>query len=820
MTANDHCPPPELFARLIAGQLNPESESRLISHIDHCSRCQQLMEQDVPPELDAQLSELSQRTGDSPVVQQAVQNVKAIFGQTMDGVPTSANESAAVNWQENGYEPIRQLGRGGMGVVFLAREKSLARFVAIKFLSPEYAQNEKANARFIREARAAASIKHPSVITIHAVSDRPPLPYLVMEYVDGLSLQELVDQRGHLNPKEVIRIAGQITQGLAKAHAAGIIHRDIKPANILIESETGRAKLTDFGLAQLTGQSHLTQSGVIVGTPAYVAPEVLDESSPHDQRSDLFSLGGVMYAMCCGSSPFESDSIVQTLHKIVSKDPPPIREKVNSVPAWLDSVIAKLLHKDPRERYQSSQQLLDALRNGGTKTAEIPAKSPMPRIETVKSVRRSRSGKRKKNSPMPWIIATAGVMLAAVATYFAIAGNTNDSNDDERVAAVAAASDETTGDQTSRERSASPRDNRPTLPSLKKPTVPTMLGTAGDNKFVVMRGEIPTGSYDRFEDAVEEADDDCTIEIKTNGPITIAEMRLEQTGLTIKAADGFLPTIAFEPSDEIEEDAMLEVEGDLALIGLKLTAGLQDIDEDRAVILVRIEGGTFNATDCVFRSLHGTCVENEGMKATTIENCRFHSAYGTGINLAASAKGVFHLENSSLSAETALSIEPSMDMTVDIDHCRLVATECLSLVLEDAPAELLDDNRIRLTVSDCVLVSRLAAYCLDGDEGSQETFRQLVLFRGSNNLYSGPFLSRSIDQRTWFNDLAAWNRFAREDETTSAANPFQRSMSSVWENRDDLLFDPNELSARYSLTESQRRIINSAGSRSPNANDR
>ena len=612
MTANESCPTPEMLASLIAGELEPQTESRLVRHIDDCSACQRRMDQNAAVDLDHQFAALSQTNGDSPLLREAVQNAKAIFQQTVDGAQNSTADSATKHWQQDGYEHLRLLGRGGMGVVFLAREKSLDRLVAIKVLSPEYAQNETAKQRFLREARAAASIKHPNVITIHAVSDRPPLPYLVMEYVEGMSLQEWIDQHERLPAKQVIRLTGQIAKGLAKAHAAGIVHRDIKPANVLIERETNVAKITDFGLAQLTGQSNLTQTGVIVGTPAFIAPEVLEEDSTHDQRSDLFSLGSVMYAMCCGASPFESDSIVQTLHKIAAKQPPPIREQEANVPAWLEDVITKLLQKDPRKRFQSCEQLLAAIERDPTSA---------PIIETNKPIHQSHQGRRNQPSIMPWVIATGGVAIAAAATYFAITGNSSGENGHATVAAPARnAADENV---IQRERIALSRDNRPVNGSTIQPPRPQ---TDELDVFVIRDDEGFATAHHDLHDAIEEAEDDCTIEIRTNNVVAISETYLEQSALTLRAADGFHPTLVFDATDDTDEDAMLASEGNLTLIGLRLSAGANESDEQQGLSLVRVEGGSFEAVDCEIRNANGPCFEGESLDSVVIRNCIFYSA--------------------------------------------------------------------------------------------------------------------------------------------------------------------------------------------------
>ena len=217
------------------------------------------------------------------------------------------------------------IGRGGMGVVLRAFDTSLHRLVAIKVLAPELAANASARRRFLREARAAASVVHDHVVTIHAVDEAKGLPYLVMRLVEGKSLQDRLDREGPLGLAEILRIGRQAAQGLAAAHAQGLVHRDIKPSNILLENGVERVKITDFGLARAVDDASLTQSGVVAGTPQYMAPEQA-RAEAVDHRADLFSLGSVMYAMCTGVPPFRAASALAVLRRVADDTPRPNRE--------------------------------------------------------------------------------------------------------------------------------------------------------------------------------------------------------------------------------------------------------------------------------------------------------------------------------------------------------------------------------------------------------------------------------------------------------------------------------------------------------------
>ncbi|QDV35169.1 protein kinase domain-containing protein [Tautonia plasticadhaerens] len=275
------------------------------------------------------------------------------------------------------YDVLRVVGRGGMGVVFQAVDRSLDRPVAIKILAPALAATGAARRRFAREAKAAAAVVHEHVVTIHAVDATPRgIPYLVMEYVDGRSAQALVDGDRAPELAEILRIGSQAARGLAAAHAQGLIHRDIKPANLLLEDGVERVKLTDFGLARAVDDASMTQTGVVAGTPQYMSPEQA-RGDPVDHRTDLFSLGSVLYALCTGRAPFRGSSSLGTLRRVSEQDPEPIASHNPEIPAWLATIVSRLQAKAPADRYRSADEVADLL---GRCLAHVrqPATVPLP----------------------------------------------------------------------------------------------------------------------------------------------------------------------------------------------------------------------------------------------------------------------------------------------------------------------------------------------------------------------------------------------------------------------------------------------------------
>jgi serine/threonine protein kinase len=258
------------------------------------------------------------------------------------------------------YEVLEVLGRGGFGIVLRAFDETLQRVVAVKVLAPHLAVTSPACKRFLREARCSAAVQHDNVVQVYAVEEQP-LPYLVMEYIPGETLQQRLDRVGPLEVPEVLRIGRQIAEGLAAAHATGLIHRDVKPANVLVErGSSERVKLTDFGLARAADDASITESGLVAGTPLYMSPEQA-RGEALDARSDLFSLGSVLYAMTTGRPPFRAANAMAVLKRVNEDTPRPIPDVIPETPAWLCDLIARLHAKDREVRFQSAEAVADLL---------------------------------------------------------------------------------------------------------------------------------------------------------------------------------------------------------------------------------------------------------------------------------------------------------------------------------------------------------------------------------------------------------------------------------------------------------------------------
>jgi serine/threonine protein kinase len=296
------------------------------------------------------------------------------------------------------YEILEVIGKGGFGTVLKAFDEKLHRIVAIKVLSPELSANGPARNRFIRAARTGAAVVHEHVVTIHAVDEEHRPPYLVMQLIDGMTLQEKIDNVGTLCLREILCIGMQMAEGLAAAHKQGLVHRDIKPANILLENGVERVKITDFGLARAVDDASVTQSGTVAGTPMYMSPEQA-EGLPIDHRSDLFSLGTVLYAMCTGHPPFRASGTHAVLKRVIDASPRPIREINNEVPDWLCDIVAKLHAKKPEERFQKATEVAELL---GQHLAHLQQPTMVVRPAPVEIVKTAKPWQVGDRAWAPW----------------------------------------------------------------------------------------------------------------------------------------------------------------------------------------------------------------------------------------------------------------------------------------------------------------------------------------------------------------------------------------------------------------------------------
>jgi serine/threonine protein kinase len=307
------------------------------------------------------------------------------------------------------YKIIGKLGKGGMATVYKAHELSLNRVVALKVLSPQLSEDKDYIKRFQREAQAAAQLNHPNIVQVYAIGEEKGLYYFAMEYIKGKSLAHIKKEKGVLAPEKAVTIIKQVAEALAEAHGAGLVHRDIKPSNIMIDS-LGRAKVTDFGIAYVShAQTKLTREGSIIGTPEYLSPEQC-EGKTVDQRSDIYSLGVTLYEVLTGKTPYEADTPVSMLMKIVKGDFPPISEVSPNVPASLRDIVEKMMQTDPNKRYANMEEVKKAFE--GFEKSAFPSGQPaekMPVTATYQEIE-AQSEARAGSKSSKW----AAVVVAAV----------------------------------------------------------------------------------------------------------------------------------------------------------------------------------------------------------------------------------------------------------------------------------------------------------------------------------------------------------------------------------------------------------------------
>ncbi len=395
----------ERLRKSLDGGLPEATEREMAQHLETCATCRQQMERLAADEnwwMETREA-LSAIAADHDDVwdgfgSQAGQG--GVPSVPLDFLAPSANPAMLGRLGE--FEILEEIGCGGMGIVLKGYDQELNRYVAVKVLHPFCATSAAGRRRFVREAQAAAAIVHQHVVAIHSVDANHHPPYLVMAFVPGESLQQRLHRHGPLELVDALRIGQQVAEGLAAAHAQGLVHRDIKPGNILLERNVERVLLTDFGLARAADDASLTRSGVIAGTPQYMSPEQA-RGDQVDHRTDLFSLGTVLYTMLAGHSPFRAESAMGVLRRVCEDTPRPLREVNPHVPQWLEAFIAQLQAKSAADRFENAAQVATLLKQALAHVQQ-PTLVPLPE-ELVALNKRPEPPRRK------WWFRFAGVLL-------------------------------------------------------------------------------------------------------------------------------------------------------------------------------------------------------------------------------------------------------------------------------------------------------------------------------------------------------------------------------------------------------------------------
>jgi len=303
------------------------------------------------------------------------------------------------------YEIIEELGKGGMGVVYKAKDAKLKRTVALKFLSPELTRDKEAKERFIHEAQTASALDHPNICTVHEIDEDQGQMFIAMAYIEGQSLRGKV-KAAPLKLDEALDIAIQVAQGMHEAHEKGVVHRDIKSANVMVTAK-GQAKIMDFGVAKLAGQTRFTRTGAAMGTVAYMSPEQA-RGEKVNHRTDIWSLGVVLYEMVVGQLPFKGDHEQAVMYSILNEEPEPITGRRTGVPMELERIVSKALTKNPAARYQHADDLLVDLRLLRDNITAF-LKSPLVKVPAV-----SKPQPKRWKRVLPWGIAALMTIMAAI----------------------------------------------------------------------------------------------------------------------------------------------------------------------------------------------------------------------------------------------------------------------------------------------------------------------------------------------------------------------------------------------------------------------
>ena len=726
------CPTEAELRKLCVGDISAEQEKALTEHVDQCETCQAAIERFSSPFVDSvQVLAEANVVGNSVLLRERLGKLKIQRPSPQPG--TVPQHQDLQPWIDEGdteigrvghYDLIRCIGRGGMGVVFEAFDRELQRPVAVKMMSPALLTEPANSKRFLREARAAAGINHPNVVSVYAVEQIRELPYLVMELVEGESLAAYVQRVGRVPMENVISIAGQISNGLAAAHVAGVVHRDVKPANILLDSAMGNAKLTDFGLARSTEGSSATQSGLLLGTPTFAAPEQIDSTKPFDHRADLFSLGSVLYLLCSGQAPFAGPSLMSILHEVCSKAPTPVESLNPQTPDWLATLIHRLHAKDPKDRFESARivaEIISSHQSAGVSTTR----------RYTKQTSAADSSMRRR---LAWVFTT--VSAIAIVSFLAFMFRPNRTGTrvgtEEQLLAMLESEEDYEIVLTSEEyflppieiegrevRLTAARGIRPSLHFESDEPVPALNLV---DSIVHLQGiDIVLSDHD---EAFDEEDEDE--ELEENEPLNEAE------GHELRVED--LESFAAEEDEDDEEE---------------------DLEE---TALVQCDGGEFTSIDCRLLNHRGSCIAIEGGRCELIDS-ELNGPESPVIWWVAAGETALSLTNCVVAGETGVAIEGAEDTELTAESCTFVGMSFIGCMECD-----IWEGSLTITTQQCVFDVEDAMIIADGLDLEDPPVRWI----GSANVLPTMIVAAFEDEQGFqIRELAEWQALDPVSETGS-----------------------------------------------------
>ncbi len=785
------CPTRDRLAALLRREPGSDANQELAAHLAECPACQAQLESLAGGtcwlEAKARTHQADARTNPE-ALQRAIRALESSTGDVHSeaSAPPNLDFLQPANDPDllgrfGPYEVIAHIASGGMGIVLKARDPALARVVALKILPPALAANALARARFVREARAAAAVVHEHVVPIYAVDECGGLPYLVMQFIEGRSLSDRIRATGPLRLDEILRIGAQTAAGLAAAHAQGLIHRDVKPGNILLENSVERVKLTDFGLARAVDDAGLTRTGELAGTPEFMSPEQAGNEAV-DHRSDLFSFGSVLYAICTGHSPFQASSVIAAVRKVCDARPPPVHEINSTIPRWLSDIVARLMAKSPADRFQSAREVGELLEGylarvqhgefGELPEAQISksAVSPVLRSNSAEGGQVSKPAAGTDSQALPiWKSAIrqvwkpAPLLVAIVALLFFTLINRR---------SLTSTSSPSTSLPERREIKSSPSA------PLQEPFI--LLTETGTN----------LGAFARIEDALAAAPAGAVIELCWNGSRDFAAVKLPPKPLVLRAGQGFRPTW-MSPAvsvPAISASAALTLEG----IGFIMTRPRMEEAAGRdsgqpggfqpevprvppGLALLAITNGDLRVTHCILNVAARGAPERACIILANVGKCRIENSQ----LFAANAKAIVWRQN-----------PPGKKVGAAATVAQLTITNCVAMTGQVFWLDLHESARTRMEIARCTFGGRETFYfpptftkmllevnahrnvfdtefvILDGRDPASPALPQWLVWRELENLFSpdrqyvaGPAINNGPakldDWNRWWNQTAA-----------------------------------------------------------------
>ncbi|HYH67555.1 MAG TPA: serine/threonine-protein kinase [Urbifossiella sp.] len=688
------------------------------------------------------------------------------------------------------YELLQVLGKGGFGVVFRAFDDILQRVVAVKVMAPQLAATSPARKRFLREARTSAAVRHENVVQVYEVAEQP-LPYLAMEFIPGETLQQKLDRNGPLDVPEVVRLGRQIAEGLAAAHATDLIHRDIKPANVLIEGgPRQQVKITDFGLARAADDASISQSGLIAGTPMYMAPEqALGQDL--DQRADLFSLGSVLYQMAAGRPPFRANNTVAVLKRVAEDTPRDIRAIIPETPSWLCDIIAKLHAKKPDDRYQSARDVADVLADC---EAQLKANSRLKDFSRIP---------RGKPTPRPpgrrkWVAAAAVLLLPLIA----LAGTE-----------LAGMTHLFRGPQATNH----PVEpvGGPPPPHIEIMELPASQADAAP--FVVVAKDAKAERQcATLTEAVTAAQSGDTIELRGDGPFVTDGVHTEYKALTIRAGTGFRPVLRLSPHSSGAGQPLLKATAALVLEGLDLQSVSLPAHGTgpNTIRLVSIEDASLHVANCRFAMKRQAgppyglaCLTTDNCRSVEVRNCVLLEWYSLLETVRPPAGAAIVIENCVLKGllEVGINLHQWRDVRVGLNHNTFAGqAPCLIHLYPNDPQEIgsceVTWNANIVSSYDVCMVSQQIEK--DGQPVSQveaeKQLRRWLTVKDKRNVFSllasGAYMTWTVNHQLVpghrpHTSLAAWEQFWDLKDTGSTHAKVRFKNGQVLAQKDGLTPD-------------------------------